>query len=128
MSLCVRRRPVEMFGIIRQLPKTIVLVAGNVVSNVLLEPVHDETIISIFKIMGKELEVTFDQFFMGCAEPAQRWPSRRIIGFVRQADGVWTYSRRLGRFEADAPGEVHRQRSFGDIVLSPAFQPNFALV
>ena len=124
-------QPIEMFGIVRRLPMTINLVAGGLDVYELLEHAHDETITSFFGLVERKLEITFEQFFMGCAEPAQltkgRFGSigwhRRVIGFVRRDGGLWTLRREeWSHFESDAPGVVHRERNPGDLVLAPVFQ------
>lgn len=114
---------VELFGIVRRLPMRIELVAGNLDVYELLEPAHDETIIALFGLVEQKLGIAFDQFFSGCAEPAQLKPRQRVIGFVRRAGVFWTYSRCNGRFEADEPGVAHKIRDKGDIILVPVFQP-----
>lgn len=114
---------VEMFWIVKRLPMRIKLMAGNLDVYELLEPAHDEIIIALFGLVEWGLKITHEQFFMGCAEPAQLELHRRVIGFVQRPDGVWTHSRYKGRFDADAPGVVHMVRDKGDIILAPATWP-----
>lgn len=144
MPQSVAERPIEVFGIMRRFvysnymftrffgsagisipkgPMEIKLVAGNLEVYELLQPVHDEIIIALFDGVRQELTITHEQFLMGCAVPAQLELHRRVIGFVQCPDGVWTYSRRSGRFESDAPGVAHIVRNKGDIILAPAFKP-----
>lgn len=114
---------VELFGIMRRLPIRIELMAGNLDAYEFLEPAHDETIIAIFGLVEQKLTITHEQFFMGCAEPAQRRWYRRVLGFVQHPDGIWTHSRCNGRFETDKPDVAHVVRNRGDIILVPASQP-----
>lgn len=126
-QLIKAERPVEVFGTVRRLPMQIELMAGNLEVYELLELAHDETTIMFFGLAEQKLEIAFGQFFAGCAEPAQRWPDKRVIGFVRRDGALWTHSRWEGRFEKDAPGVVHQERNPGDLILAPTFQP-YALV
>lgn len=119
---------VELFGIVRKLPMKINLMAGNLDVYELLEPVHDETIIALFGLVEQKLEIAFDQFFAGCAMPAQLGPHRRVIGFVRRGGVLWTHSRRNGRFELDSLDIAHIVRDKDDIILAPTSKPSLPQV
>lgn len=118
----MQKLSVELFGIVRRLPMKVELMAGNLDVYEFLEPAHDETIIAFFGLVEQKLEIAFDQFFAGCAMPAQLKPCRRVIGFVRRDGTLWTHSRCNGRFETDAPEIAHAVRDKGDIILVPATQ------
>lgn len=123
-------KSVEMLGVFKRLPEIAIPSGGKLGVNKLRELAHAESIISLFRFVPEELEISNEQFLEGCAVLLERSDKKcTVIGFVRVLGVLCAASKSTGEelFSVKNLDEADAVFSEGSLVLSPAFQPALVL-